>query len=130
MVNTIKRTIRIIQSNYPSIRGACVFTSEGKIAFQTENMQLGSDASKLLQVWRKNETEFTIKHITFVTALRNKNSFVAINPSGATSIICGTGRGTWYVAVFVPMDEDKNSILKECQRAAKSIASTTSIFSL
>jgi hypothetical protein len=130
VVNTIKRTIRIIQSNYPSIRGACVFTSEGRIAFQTENMQLGTDASRLLQVWQQNQKEFTIKHLNFVTALRDKNSFVGINPSGATSIICGTGRGTWYVAVFVPMDVDKTSILKECQRAAKSIESTTSIFSI
>lgn len=130
VVSTIERTIQIMQDNYPSISGVCVFTAEGKTAFATDNMRLGSHATELLQVWEKNKSEFTIKHIKFLTALRNKNGFVGINPSGATSLVCATGRGAWYVAVFIPMDKDKHSILKECRRAAKSIESTTSVFSI
>ena len=114
-------------SNYEGISGSCVFSYEGKIAYATENMQIADDFIGILQAWNEKSPNFLIKQIPFIAALTSPDGFVAINPDGAISFICGTGQGVWFVAVFAPMDADKNGILKECIQVAKNLEKSVSI---
>jgi hypothetical protein len=128
MVMRIKRTVDIAMSNYTEIVGFSVFSYEGKVAYHSENMDIGEWLQTIIQAWNGELSEFSMKNLTFVTALNTKNEFVAINPQGATSFICGTGKGVWFVAVFAPMDSDKTGILRECVQAAKNLETSVSIF--
>ncbi len=125
----IKRAIDIAMSNYTEIIGACVFDYEGRIVYTTENMHLEEqDIATILHAWNTGQQTFTVKMIEFLTALRERDGFVAINPDGAVSLIVGTGKGIWFVACFAPMTEDKVGILRECIQAAKNLESSVSVF--
>ncbi len=126
----IKRTVDIIMSNYEGIVGSCVFSYEGRIAYTTENMQIDKDIPVILATRQHGGQFLSIKGINFIVALLDKDGMVAINPDGALSFICGTGKGVWFVAAFAPMDADKDGILRECVQAAKNIESSVSIFDL
>ena len=92
-------------------------------------MQLSNDdTSAILEAWKTGQRTFQVKMIDFLTALREKAGFVAINPDGAVGLIVGTGKGVWFVACFVPMSEDKAGILRECIQAAKNLESSISVF--
>ncbi|MCK5266319.1 MAG: hypothetical protein KAR03_11990, partial [Candidatus Thorarchaeota archaeon] len=83
-----------------------------------------------VQAWNGQFQNFQLKGVSFVTALTTEQGFVAINPEGAVSLICGTGKGVWFIAVFAPMDVDKEGILKECIQAAKNLEASVSIFDI
>ena len=126
----VKRTIDIAMSNYTEIIGFSVFTYEGRVAYASDNMQISGDIDTLVQAWNGQFQNFQLKGVSFVTALKTEQGFVAINPEGAVSLICGTGKGVWFIAVFAPMDVDKEGILKECIQAAKNLEASVSIFDL
>ncbi|TFG31352.1 hypothetical protein EU527_12625 [Candidatus Thorarchaeota archaeon] len=130
MVPQVKRTIDIAMSNYTEIIGFCVFTSEGKVAYESDNMKIESEINTVIQAWNGHLQNFILKGISFITALATNQGFVAINPEGAISLICGTGKGVWFVSVFAPMDVDKEGILKECIQAAKNLETSVSIFQI
>ncbi len=125
----IKRTVDITMSNYSAITGACVFDYEGRVVYTTENMQLGfEDTATIMDAWRHQQKMFKVKNIDFLTALTERDGFVAINPDGAVSLIVGTGKGVWFVAYFAPMDVDKAGILRESIQAAKNLEASVSVF--
>lgn len=126
----VKRTIDIAMSNYTEIIGFCVFTYEGRIAYASDNMQISGDINTLIQAWNGQFQNFQLKGVSFVTALTTEQGFVAINPEGAVSLICGTGKGVWFISVFAPMDVDKEGILKECIQASKNLEASVSIFDI
>jgi hypothetical protein len=128
MVLRIKRTIDIAVGNYTEIVGFSVFTYEGKVAYASENMDITEDIPTITLAWNGQLESFTLKHMQFLTALRSEKEFVAINPEGSISFVCGTGKGVWFVAVFAPMDVDKSGILRECVQAAKNLETSVSIF--
>lgn len=130
MVMRVKRTIDIAMSNYTEIIGFCVFTYEGRIAYASDNMQISGDINTLIQAWNGQFQNFQLKGVSFVTALTTEQGFVAINPEGAVSLICGTGKGVWFISVFAPMDVDKEGILKECIQASKNLEASVSIFDI
>ncbi len=130
MVMRVKRTIDIAMSNYTEIIGFSVFTYEGRVAYASDNMQISDDINTLVQAWNGQFQNFQLKGVSFVTALKTEQGFVAINPEGAVSLICGTGKGVWFIAVFAPMDVDKEGILKECIQAAKNLEASVSIFDI
>ncbi|MFW9806766.1 MAG: hypothetical protein ACFFFK_08565 [Candidatus Thorarchaeota archaeon] len=124
----VKRTIDIAMSNYTEITGYCVFTYEGKVAYASDNMNIAEEIGTIIQAWNGHLRNFTLKNITFLSALATEHGFVAINPEGAVSLICGTGKGVWFVSVFTGMDVDKDGILRECIQAAKNLETSVSIF--
>ncbi|MCK4566857.1 MAG: hypothetical protein KAU48_06055 [Candidatus Thorarchaeota archaeon] len=126
----MKRTIDIAMSNYTEIIGFCVFTYEGRVAYASDNMQISGDINTLIQAWNGQFQNFQLKGVSFVTALTTEQGFVAINPEGAVSLICGTGKGVWFISVFAPMDVDKEGILKECIQASKNLEASVSIFDI
>ncbi len=130
MVMRVKRTIDIAMSNYTEIIGFSVFTYEGQVAYASDNMQISDDINTLVQAWNGQFHNFQLKGVSFVTALTTEQGFVAINPEGAVSLICGTGKGVWFIAVFAPMDVDKEGILKECIQASKNLEASVSIFDI
>ncbi len=130
MVMRVKRTIDIAMSNYTDIIGFSVFTYEGRVAYASDNMQIIDDINTLVQAWNGQFQNFHLKGVSFVTALTTEQGFVAINPEGAVSLICGTGKGVWFIAVFAPMDVDKEGILKECIQASKNLEASVSIFDI
>lgn len=130
MVMRVKRTIDIAMSNYTEIIGFSVFTYEGRVAYASDNMQISDDINTLVQAWNGQFQNFQLKGVSFVTALKTAQGFVAINPEGAVSLICGTGKGVWFIAVFAPMDVDKEGILKECIQASKNLEASVSIFDI
>ncbi|MHA2192719.1 MAG: hypothetical protein ACXAAR_04755 [Candidatus Thorarchaeota archaeon] len=124
----IKRTVDIAMSNYEGIIGSSVFSYEGKVAYATDNMQLDvHDLHAIFSAWNGGSTNFSVKHISFMTAMAETNGFVAINPEGAISLIVGTGKGVWFVSCFAPMDQDKSGILRECVQAAKLLETSVSV---
>ncbi|TET09751.1 MAG: hypothetical protein E3J86_07285 [Candidatus Thorarchaeota archaeon] len=128
MAKRIKRTIDIAMSNYTEISGFSVFSYEGKVAYASDNMDIANDIDSIIQAWNGHQPNFMLKNISFITVLTTEQGFVAINPEGAVSLICGTNKGVWFVAVFAPMDVDKEGILKECVQAAKNLEVSVSIF--
>ncbi len=124
----MKRTVDIAMSNYENIIGSCAFTYEGKLAYATENMYIESDIPMILEIWRTAGPSLIVKGLSFIIALSAKEGIVGINPDGAIGFVCGTGKGVWFVAAFVPLDADKNGILRECVQASKSLESSVSIF--
>lgn len=131
MVIRIKRTIDIAMSNYEGIIGSCVFSYEGKVAYQTENMALDpADLVAIFESWNGQRSGFAVKHIQFMPAMREDSGFVAINPKGAVALIVGTGKGVWFVSCFAPMDQDKSGILRECIQAAKLLETSVSILDI
>jgi hypothetical protein len=127
MVMRIKRTIDIAMSNYTEITGVCVFTYEGKVAYASDNMKIAEEINTIIQAWNGHLHNFTLKNIGFLRALATEQGFVAINPDGAVSLICGTGKGVWFVSVFTGMELDKEGILRECIQAAKNLETSVSI---
>ena len=106
MVMRIKRTVDIAMSNFEGIVGSCIFSYEGKVAYNTENMLLEpADLVAIFSAWNDQITEFTVKHIHFMSAMKESSGFVAINPEGAVALIVGTGKGVWFVSCFAPMDQ-------------------------
>ena len=130
MAMRVRRTIDIAVSNYTEIVGYCAFTYEGKVAYSSDNMEISQELNTILQAWNKHFPSFILKGVSFVTALTTEQGFVAINPEGAISLICGTGKGVWFVSVFAPMDVDKEGILRECIQAAKNLETSVSIFDI
>ncbi|RDE15346.1 MAG: hypothetical protein C4K48_04705 [Candidatus Thorarchaeota archaeon] len=130
MVMRVKRTIDIAMANYTEIIGFSVFTYEGRVAYASDNMNISGEIGTIIQSWNGQFQQFMLKGISFVTALTTNQGFVAINPDGAVSLICGTGKGVWFVSVFAPMDADKQGILRECVQAAKSLETSVSIFDI
>ncbi len=130
MVMRIRRTIDIAISNYTEIVGFCVFTYEGKVAYASDNMDIAQDIPTIIDAWNGKHERFTMKHVEFLAALASEREFVAINPEGSISFICGTGKGVWFVSVFAPMNVDKSGILRECIQAAKNLESSVSIFDI
>lgn len=130
MVMRVKRTIEIALSNYTEIQGYCVFTYEGKVAYASENMNITNEISTIVKAWNGQSPKFNLKGLAFITALTTNQGFVAINPDGAVSLICGTGKGVWFIAVFTAMDVDKEGILRECIQAAKNLETSVSIFDI
>ena len=129
MAMRVKRTVDIALSNYDCITAACAITYERKVGYATENMQLSSDEiDQIIRGWNTENSNLMIKHIPFIVALHDKQGLVAINPEGATSLVVGTGKGVWFVCVFVPMDQDKFGIMHECVQAAKNLETSVSIF--
>jgi len=128
MVMRIKRTIDIAMSNYNEITGFCVFSYEGKVVYASDNMDIASEINTIIQAWNGYLQNFSLKNIAFLRALATEQGFVAINPDGAVSLICGTGKGVWFVSVFAGMDVDKEGILRECIQAAKNLEASVSIF--
>ncbi len=115
-------------STSDQIVGACAFTYEGRTVYWTENMDIGDDVPALLQAWRTGANSVTIKGIPFVVVMGGNDGLVAVNPDGAVSLVCGTGKGVWFVAVFATGDADKYTLLKECVQAAKNIEVSVSVF--
>ena len=130
MALRVKRTLDITVSNYTEIVGYCAFTYEGKVAYASDNMEISGEINTILQAWNNRIPNFVLKGVSFVTALTTEQEFVAINPEGAVSLICGTGKGVWFVSVFAPMDVDKEGILRECIQAAKNLETSVSIFDI
>jgi hypothetical protein len=130
MVMRVRRTIDIAVSNYTEIIGFCAFTYEGKVAYASDNMEISGEINTILQSWNNQIPSFMLKGVSFVTALTTEQGFVAINPQGAVSLICGTGKGVWFVSFFAPMDVDKEGILRECIQAAKNLETSVSIFDI
>ena len=128
MVMRVKRTIDIAMSNYTEIIGFNVFTYEGKVVYASDNMEISSEITTIIQAWNGQFQRFLLKGLSFVSALTTNQGFVAINPEGAVSLICGTGKGVWFVSVFAPMDVDKEGILKECIQASKNLETSVSVF--
>ncbi|MGQ4911311.1 MAG: hypothetical protein ACP6KW_04000 [Candidatus Thorarchaeota archaeon] len=128
MVMRVKRTIDIAMSNYEELVGFAVFTCEGQVVLHSDNMDIAEGLPTIIQAWNGRLPQFTLKNLTFLTALNTEQGFVAINPEGAISLICGTGKGVWFVSFFAPMDADKNGILRECVQAAKNLETSVSIF--
>jgi hypothetical protein len=128
MVMRIKRTIDIAMSNYSEITGFSVFNCEGKVAYASDNMDIANELTTILQAWNGQQPNFILKNVSFITALNTERQFVAINPEGAVSLIVGTNKGVWFVAVFAPMDVDKEGILSECIQAAKNLEVSVSVF--
>jgi hypothetical protein len=128
MVMRIKRTIDIAMSNYNEITGFSVFTYEGNVVYASDNMDIAREIGTIIQAWNGHLHSFSLKNIEFLRALATEQGFVAINPDGAASFICGTGKGVWFVAVFTRMDVDKEGILRECIQAAKNLETSVSIF--
>lgn len=127
MVMRIKRTIDIALTNYTEIQGFCVFSYEGKVPYASENMNIVDEIATIFQAWNGQYQTFSLKGLSFIVALASNQEFVAINPDGAVSLICGTGKGVWFVSVFTPMDIDKEGILRECIQAAKNLETSVSI---
>ena len=128
MVVRIKRTIDIAMSNYTEIIGFSVFNCEGKVAYASDNMDIVNELTTILRAWNGHQSNFISKNVLFITALNTEQQFVAINPEGAVSLIIGTNKGVWFVAVFAPMDVDKEGILRECIQAAKNLEVSVSVF--
>jgi hypothetical protein len=124
----IKRTIDIAMSNYTEITGFSVFNCEGKVAYASDNMDIASEIVSIIQAWNGYQPNFMLKNLSFITAFATEQGFVAINPEGAVSLIVGTNKGVWFVAVFALMDVDKEGILKECIQAAKNLEVSVSVF--
>ena len=125
----VKRTVEIVLSNYDNIAGACAFTYERKIAYSTENMQFTpEEVDVILKAWNGEFTNFTVKYMPLMVALRDERGLVTVNTDGATSLVMGTGKGVWFLCVFVPMDADKFGIMQECVQAAKNLEASVSIF--
>lgn len=124
----IKRTIDVAMSNYTEITGFSVFNCEGKVAYASDNMDISNELAAIIQAWNGHQPSFMLKNLSFITALSTEHGFVAINPEGAVSLIVGTNKGVWFVAVFAPMDVDKEGILKECIQAAKNLEVSVSVF--
>jgi hypothetical protein len=130
MAMRVKRTIDIAMSNYTEIIGFSVFTYEGRVAYASDNMDISDQIGTIIQAWNGAFNQFILKGVSFLTALTTNQGFVAINPDGAVSLICGTGKGVWFVSVFAPMDVDKEGILRECIQAAKNLETSVSIFDI
>jgi len=130
MAMRVKRTIDIAMSNYTEIVGYSVFTYEGRVAYASDNMDISNEISTIIQAWNGQYQCFQLKGVSFISALTTEQGFVAINPEGAISLICATGKGVWFVAVFAPMDVDKNGILRECVQAAKNLETSVSVFDI
>jgi hypothetical protein len=130
MVMRVKRTIEIAMANYTEIIGFSVFTYEGRVAYASDNVDISGEIGVIIQSWNSQFQQFMLKGIPFITALTTNQGFVGINPDGAVSFICGTGKGVWFVSVFAPMDADKQGILRECVQAAKNLETSESIFDL
>jgi len=130
MVMRIKRTIDIAMSNYIEIIGFSVFNCEGKVAYASDNMDISNELASIIRAWNGHEPSFMLKNVTFITALATEKEFVAINPDGAVSLIVGTNKAVWFVAVFAPMDVDKEGILRECIQAAKNLEVSVSVFDI
>jgi len=130
MAMRVKRTIDIAMSNYTEIIGFSVFTYEGRVAYASENMEISGEIDTIVQAWNGQYQNFSLKGLSFLTALKTNQGFVAINPEGAVSLICGTGKGVWFVSVFTPMDVDKDGILRECIQASKNLEASVSIFDI
>jgi hypothetical protein len=130
MVMRVKRTIDIALSNYTEIIGFSVFTYEGKVAYASDNMDICEEISTIIKAWNSLFKQFILKGVSFLTALITNQGFVAINPDGAVSFICGTGKGVWFVSVFAPMDVDKEGILRECIQAAKNLEASISVLDI
>jgi hypothetical protein len=130
MVMRVKRTIDIALSNYTEIIGFSVFTYEGKVAYASDNMDICEEISTIIKAWNSVFKQFILKGVSFLTALITNQGFVAINPDGAVSFICGTGKGVWFVSVFAPMDVDKEGILRECIQAAKNLEASISVLDI
>jgi hypothetical protein len=130
MVMRVKRTIDIAMSNYTEIIGFSVFTYEGRVAYASDNMDISDQIGTIIQAWNGAFNQFILKGVSFLTALTTNQGFVAINPDGAVSLICGTGKGVWFVSVFAPMDVDKEGILRECIQASKNLETSVSIFDI
>lgn len=128
MTARMKRTIDIAITNYAEIVGFCVFTYEGKLVYASENMDISGQIEAIIRAWNAEFQQFTLKGVPFITVLTTSQGFVAVNPDGTVGLICGTGKGIWFVSVFVPMDVDKEGILRECIQAAKSLETSVSIF--
>ena len=79
MVMRVKRTIDIAMSNYTEIIGYCVFTYEGKVAIASENMEIINEVNTILQAWNGHLQNFQLKGLSFISALRTEQGFVAIN---------------------------------------------------
>jgi hypothetical protein len=126
----VKRSVEIAMSNYDNIIGSCAFTYEGKVGYETENMQISNDILSIIEIWNTRGDSLIIKGIPFIVALTSKEGIVAINPEGALGFVCGTGKGIWFVGTFIPMDADKHGILNECVQVAKNLESTVSIFEI
>ncbi len=130
MVIRVKRTIDIAMANYTEIIGFSVFTYEGRVAYASDNMDISGEIGAIIQSWNGQSQQFMLKGISLIAALTTNQGFVAINPDGAVSFICGTGKGVWFVSVFAPMDVDKQGILRECVQAAKNLETSVSIFDI
>ncbi|MFW9961264.1 MAG: hypothetical protein ACFFDV_09610 [Candidatus Thorarchaeota archaeon] len=128
MVLRVKRAIDIAITNYAEIIGFSVFTYEGKVAYASDNMDISEEIGTIVNAWNGFFEQFVLKGVTFLSALTTNQGFVAINPDGAVSFICGTGKGVWFVSVFAPMDVDKEGILRECIQIAKNLETSVSIF--
>jgi hypothetical protein len=128
MAMRIKRTIDIAVSNYEEIIGYSVFDYEGRVVHESENMQIQSDVPAVLQAWNGGVNSLSVKHFPMIVAQADKSGFVAISTDGSISLVVGTGKGVWFVSVFVPMNVDKNPILNECIQAAKNLESSVSVF--
>jgi len=126
----VKRAIDIAMSNYTEIIGFSVFTYEGNVAYASDNMDIKEEIVTIIKAWNSVFQHFILKGVSFLTALISNQGFVAINPDGAVSFICGTGKGVWFVSVFAPMDVDKEGILRECIQAAKNLETSVSIFDI
>ena len=117
-------------SNYTEIVGYCVFTYEGRVAYASDNMDISNEINTIIQAWNGQYQSFQLKGVSFISALTTEQGFVAINPEGAISLICATGKGVWFVSVFAPMDVDKDGILRECIQAAKNLETSVSVFDI
>jgi hypothetical protein len=93
-------------------------------------MDICEEISTIIKAWNSVFKQFILKGVSFLTALITNQGFVAINPDGAVSFICGTGKGVWFVSVFAPMDVDKEGILRECIQAAKNLEASISVLDI
>ncbi len=131
MALRIKRSIEIMLSNFEFISGACAATYERAIGYSTDNMKMEKDeVDQIIKAWNGQLQSLTIRYMPLIVAFADSHGLVAINPDGATSLVVGTGKGVWFVCAFIPMDQDKSSVMRECIQVAKNLEASVSVFDI
>lgn len=131
MALRIKRSIEIMLSNFEYISGACAATYERAIGYSTDNMKMTNDeVDQIIRAWNGQLQNLTVGYVPLLVAFVDSHSLVAINPDGATSLVVGTGKGVWFVCAFIPMDQDKSGVMRECIQVAKNLEASVSVFDI
>lgn len=118
-------------SNFEFISGACAATYERAIGYSTDNMKMPEEEiDQIIRAWNGQIQSLTIGYVPLLVAFVDSHSLVAINPDGATSLVVGTGKGVWFVCAFIPMNQDKSGVMRECIQVAKNLETSVSVLDI